>query len=95
MIEKGLTPPDLPNERKTLTPQDCLRRGTVMLFLGIGIAVGLSSSATGHPIANSCGWPAWPAPSWASWVSGTSSTTSSPETASLRSMPRHADSGVQ
>ena len=40
MIEKGLTPPDLPNERKTLTPQDCLRRGTVMLFLGIGIAVG-------------------------------------------------------
>ena len=32
MIEKGLTPPDLPNERKTLTPQDCLRRGSRHAF---------------------------------------------------------------
>jgi len=40
MIEKGLTPsPDLPNEKKTLTPEDCLRRGTILLFLGLGFAV--------------------------------------------------------
>jgi len=41
MIERGLTPPpELPNERKTRTPEDCLRRGTILLFLGIGFAVG-------------------------------------------------------
>ena len=38
MIEKGLTPPPvLPDQpRKKVTPEDCLRRGTVLLFLGIG-----------------------------------------------------------
>src|SRR5262245_52969680 len=38
MIEKGLTPPPmLPDQpRKRVTPEDCLRRGTVLLFLGIG-----------------------------------------------------------
>jgi hypothetical protein len=41
MIEKGMTPPPmLPEEKKTFTPQDCLRRGTVMLFLGIGFGIG-------------------------------------------------------
>lgn len=41
MIEKGLTPPpDLPNERKTRTPEDCLRRGTILLFLGMGLGLG-------------------------------------------------------
>jgi hypothetical protein len=39
MIEKGLTPPPvLPDERKHVTPDDCLRRGTVLLSLGIGLA---------------------------------------------------------
>ena len=44
MIEKGMTPPPvLPEQgRKKVTPQDCLRRGTVLLFLGIGLgAAGL------------------------------------------------------
>ena len=40
MIEKGLTPPDLPNERKTLMLKTACGAGPVMLFLGIGIAVG-------------------------------------------------------
>ena len=42
MIEKGLTPPPqlLADERKRITPEDCLRRGTILLFLGIGLAVG-------------------------------------------------------
>ena len=42
MIEKGLTPPPqlLGDDRKKNTPEDCLRRGTVLLFLGIGLAVG-------------------------------------------------------
>ena len=41
MIEKGLTPPPmLPDQpKKTVTPEDCLRRGTVLLFLGIGFGV--------------------------------------------------------
>ena len=40
MIEKGLTPPPVvPDERKHVTPEDCLRRGTVLLSLGIGLAL--------------------------------------------------------
>ena len=40
MIERGLTPPpDLPAERGMSTPEDALRRGTVMLFLGVGFGV--------------------------------------------------------
>lgn len=40
MIEKGLTPPPvLPDQpKKKITPDDCLRRGTVLLFLGIGFS---------------------------------------------------------
>jgi len=42
MIEKGLTPPPvlLDDDRAKTTPEDCLRRGVVQLFLGIGLAVG-------------------------------------------------------
>lgn len=41
MIEKGLTPlPELPKEHKKVTPEDCLRRGTILLFLGLGSGVG-------------------------------------------------------
>jgi hypothetical protein len=42
MIEKGLPPPPvlLDDDRKKVTPEDCLRRGIVLLFLGIGLAVG-------------------------------------------------------
>jgi hypothetical protein len=38
MIEKGLMPPPmLPDQpKKKITPEDCLRRGTVLLFLGAG-----------------------------------------------------------
>jgi hypothetical protein len=39
MIERGMTPPPtLPNGR-SMSPQDCLRRGVVLLFLGAGLAV--------------------------------------------------------
>jgi hypothetical protein len=39
MIERGMTPPpNLPNGR-SMSPQDCLRRGVVMLFVGVGLAV--------------------------------------------------------
>ena len=37
MIEKGLTPPPLVPDKTPATPEDCLRRGTIMLFLGIGL----------------------------------------------------------
>ena len=42
MIEKGLTPPPelLEDDRKKITPEDCLRRGTILFFLGIGLALG-------------------------------------------------------
>jgi hypothetical protein len=36
MIEKGLTPPPVLPGRAKPTPEDCLRRGTVLLFLGAG-----------------------------------------------------------
>ncbi len=40
MIEKGMTPPpDLAAQRKLVTPEDCLRRGTIMFFLGIGLGI--------------------------------------------------------
>ncbi|HEY5616882.1 MAG TPA: DUF6249 domain-containing protein, partial [Vicinamibacterales bacterium] len=41
MIEKGLTPPPvLPEQpKKKIGPEDCLRRGTVLLFLGVGLGV--------------------------------------------------------
>jgi cbb3-type cytochrome oxidase subunit 3 len=40
MIEKGMTPPPvLPEQDKKTTPQDSLRRGTVLVFLGLGLGV--------------------------------------------------------
>jgi uncharacterized protein DUF6249 len=40
MIEKGMTPPPvLPEQDKKVTPEDALRRGTVVVFLGIGLGV--------------------------------------------------------
>ena len=41
MIEKGMEPPPalLDEEKKNVTPEDCLRRGTIMLFLGIGLGI--------------------------------------------------------
>jgi hypothetical protein len=40
MIEKGLTPPPmLPDEPKRRTPADALRRGLILVFLGLGFAV--------------------------------------------------------
>jgi uncharacterized membrane protein len=41
MIEKGLTPPPvLEDAREKNMPENSLRRGIVLLFLGIGLAVG-------------------------------------------------------
>lgn len=41
MIERGMTPPPvLPEEKKTFTADDSLRRGTVLVFLGLGFGVG-------------------------------------------------------
>lgn len=40
MIERGMTPPPvLPDDGSRLTPQDSLRRGLILLFLGAGLAV--------------------------------------------------------
>ena len=41
MIEKGMEPPAVfPDERKKkVTPEDCLRQGIIMLFLGIGLGI--------------------------------------------------------
>jgi hypothetical protein len=40
MIEKGMIPPSvLPEERRKMTPADCLRRGTVLIFLGSGLGL--------------------------------------------------------
>jgi uncharacterized protein HemX len=40
MIEKGMTPPPvLPEPDKKVTPEDALRRGTVLVFLGLGLGV--------------------------------------------------------
>ena len=40
MTEKGMTPPPvLPEPDKKVTPEDALRRGTVLVFLGLGLGV--------------------------------------------------------
>ena len=40
MIERGLTPPPvLPEEQKRFTPDDALRHGLVLVFLGAGFAL--------------------------------------------------------
>ena len=41
MIERGMVPPpDLPDPKRTATPEDSLRRGIAQLSIGIGLAVG-------------------------------------------------------
>ena len=42
MIEKGMTPPPmlLDEGRKSITPEGSLRRGIILLFLGIGFGIG-------------------------------------------------------
>ncbi len=41
MIEKGMTPPPTLPEKASdrVTPEDCLRRGTTMVFLGLAFVV--------------------------------------------------------
>jgi Domain of unknown function (DUF6249) len=40
MIEKGMTPPPvLPEQDKRVKPEDALRRGIVLVFLGLGLGV--------------------------------------------------------
>jgi hypothetical protein len=46
MIEKGLVPPD---EEKPATPDDFLRRGTLMVFLSIGCGIGALVLRTAPP----------------------------------------------
>jgi len=40
MIEKGLPIPPIIPDKKPVTPEDCLHRGIIMLFLGIGLGIG-------------------------------------------------------
>ena len=40
MIEKGMTPPTaLLDQKSSATPEDCLRRGLIMVFLGVGLGI--------------------------------------------------------
>jgi hypothetical protein len=39
MIERGMTPPPVLPDETPKSPQDCLRRGLVLIFLGAGLAV--------------------------------------------------------
>ncbi len=39
MIEKGMEPPPVLLKKKKDTPEDCLRRGVIMVFLGIGLVI--------------------------------------------------------
>jgi hypothetical protein len=57
MIEKGLTPPPaFPNEQHT--PEECLRTGTIMVFLGIGLGLAhfvLQNAGQPGPLRWLCG----------------------------------------
>jgi hypothetical protein len=39
MIEKGLTPPLMTPEKQPPSLEECLRRGVIMAFLGIGLGI--------------------------------------------------------
>jgi|APPan5920702752_1055751.scaffolds.fasta_scaffold42418_2 hypothetical protein len=42
MIERGMTPPTLTGEadqESLATPEDCLRRGLIMVFVGVGLGI--------------------------------------------------------
>ena len=54
MIERGMMPPALP-EKRALGPEESLRRGTIMVFAGIGLAVAYFVLQT----APRSGPPAW------------------------------------
>ncbi len=53
LIEKGMTPPPLSmDDRRCRSPEDSLRRGIIMVSLGIGLAIGfyiLHNSEIGGP----------------------------------------------
>ena len=56
MIERGMTPPPLPPDGKKghpVSPDESLRRGIVMTFLGIGLGIGyvilMNSDGDGPP----------------------------------------------
>jgi hypothetical protein len=53
MIEKGLTPPPMVSEKQPPTLEECLRRGIIMVFLGIGLGIGYVV------LLRSWGPPAW------------------------------------
>jgi len=53
MIEKGITPPPMGPEKQPPTLEDCLRRGIIMIFLGIGLGIGY------FVLLHSWGPPAW------------------------------------
>jgi hypothetical protein len=39
MIEKGMTPPSMALEKQPPSLEECLRRGIIMVFLGIGLGI--------------------------------------------------------
>jgi len=47
MIEKGMTPPPIVMDEGTRSPDDSLPRGTIMMFLGIGLGLGYFVLQTG------------------------------------------------
>jgi hypothetical protein len=53
MIEKGLTPPPMAPEKQPPSLEECLRRGIIMVFLGIGLGIGY------FVLLRSWGPPAW------------------------------------
>ena len=59
MIEKGLTPPLMTPDKQPPTLEECLRRGIVMAFLGIGL--GIAYFVLLH---------AWGPPAWICGVGG-------------------------
>jgi len=59
MIEKGLTLPSMDPEKQAPTLEECLRRGIIMVFLGIGL--GIAYFVLLH---------AWGPPAWICGVGG-------------------------
>jgi hypothetical protein len=53
MIEKGLTPAQMAPEKQPPSLEECLRRGVIMVFLGIGLGIAY------FVLLHSWGPPAW------------------------------------